>query len=242
MLEDGGGFMGSPVDTGLRVVLPVLRARRRSRIEFAVLSHPHPDHFGGLVSTLPVVDVGEFWDTGQGEDQGAGPTYAALVRDLKARKIPILRPSALCGERMAGDVKIEVLAPCPGYHPDAGANDNSFVIRLSYGRRSALLVGDAEHEEERLLVEQRPLALRADLLKIGHHGSRTSTTAPFLEAVSPSFAMISSGVRNRYGHPSPSVLDALAARGIGLGRTDRGGHVVWETDGDDVRVTRPVVR
>jgi competence protein ComEC len=242
MLVDGGGFMGSPVDTGLRVVLPVLRAKRRTRIDVVVLSHPHPDHFGGLASTLPQVDVGEFWDTGQGEDQGAGPTYAALVRGLKARTIPVRRPDALCGEHVVGGARIEVLAPCPAYQPDWGANDNSFVIRISYGSRSALLVGDAEHEEEAALVARRPDALRADLLKIGHHGSRTSSTPPFLDAVSPALAIISCGVRNRYGHPSPSVLDALTGRGIQLARTDRGGEVIWETDGESIKVTRPVAR
>src|SRR5262249_39207590 len=145
--------VGSPVDLGARVIQPVLRARRRRRLEAMVLSHPHPDHFGGLVSTLPLVEVGELWDTGQGEDQGAGASYATLLARARARGVPIRRPRDLCGApRVAGGATIEVLAPCPGYAPDAGANDNSLVLRISYGRRSVLLVGDAEREEERALV------------------------------------------------------------------------------------------
>ena len=240
ILIDGGGMVGSPVDLGARVIQPVLRARRRQRIDAMVLTHPHPDHFGGLASTLPLVEVGELWDTGQGEAQGAGPAYAGLLAGARARGIPIRRPSDLCGApRTAGGATIEVLAPCPGLTPDASANDSSLVLRLTYGNRAALLVGDAELEEERTLLARAPGSLRADLLKVGHHGSRTSSSPAFLAAVRPAVAAISAGVRNRFGHPHPHALSALAAQNIEVLRTDRGGEIVWETDGDEVRVTRP---
>ena len=242
MLVDGGGFMGSPVDTGTRVVLPVLRAMRREHVDIVVLSHPHPDHFGGLASTLPFIHVGEFWDTGQGEDHGAGPVYKRMMASLRERNVPIRRPDTLCGKHLLGGATIEVLSPCPGFVPDESANDNSFVIRISYGQRAALLVGDAEAQAERTLVERYPAALRADLLKIGHHGSRTSTTTEFLEAVSPSVAFVCSGVRNRYGHPDPGVVKRLETHGIHVARTDRGGDIVWETDGERVRLLRPSAR
>jgi competence protein ComEC len=239
MLVDGGGMVGSPVDLGERVIQPVLRARRRRQLETIVLSHPHPDHFGGLTSTLPRMKVGELWDSGQGEDLGAGPTYAALLAGARTRGIPIRRPRDLCGApREAGGVTIEVLAPCPGYAPDASANDSSLVLRLSYGARAALLVGDAEHEEERMLL-RAPGSLHSDLLKVGHHGSRTSSSPAFLAAVGPSLAAISAGVRNRFGHPHPRTLAALEEQRIEVARTDRGGEIIWETDGTDVCVMRP---
>jgi competence protein ComEC len=135
---------------------------------------------------------------------------------------------------------VEVLAPCPELHPDRGANDNSFVLRITHGARSVLLVGDAEHEaEEALLARYGAGALRADLLKVGHHGSRTSTRPEFLAAVSPTLATISCGVRNRFGHPHPEALSTLAARGVAVVRTDRGGGLTWETDGAEVRWARP---
>jgi competence protein ComEC len=140
---------------------------------------------------------------------------------------------------MAGGATIEVLAPCPGYAPDAGANDNSLVLRLSYGKRAALLVGDAEHDEERTLAARFGRGLRADFLKVGHHGSRTSSSPALLAAVRPGVAAISAGVRNRFGHPHPRTLAALRERGIEALRTDRGGAIVWETDGEEVRVRRP---
>jgi competence protein ComEC len=242
MLIDGGGFMGSPVDTGTRVVLPVLRTMRRDRVDIVVLSHPHPDHFGGLASTIPSIEVGEFWDTGQGEDHGAGPVYARMMKDLRARNVPIRQPDRLCGKHLIGGATIEVLSPCPGFVPDESANDNSFVLRISYGQRSVLLVGDAEAEAEHTLLARDPAALRADVLKLGHHGSRTSTTSAFLDAVAPNVALVCSGVRNRYGHPDPGVVRRLEDRGVTVARTDRGGDIVWETDGEHVRLLRPAAR
>lgn len=240
LLVDGGGMVGSPVDLGARVILPVLRARRRTRVDVAVLSHPHPDHFGGLASALPALDVGELWDTGQGEDQGAGPGYASLIAGARERGIPIRRPADLCGRpRAVGGALIEVLAPCPGYAPDAGANDNSLVVRVTFGARAALLVGDAEHAEEDALLARDPAAVRADFLKVGHHGSRTSTSPRFLAAVAPTYAAISSGVRNRFGHPAPATLATLALGNVEIARTDRGGQITWETDGAESRLTRP---
>jgi competence protein ComEC len=239
MLVDAGGFVGSSVDPGARVLRPLLRSLRRTRLDVVVLSHPHPDHFGGLPATLEGVEVGELWDTGQGEAEGAGPVYRELLASLRRRGVPIRRPDSLCGSHTVAGATIEVLAPCPGFHPDHGANDNSFVLRISYGERAALLVGDAEREEEEELLSRRRAALRADLLKVGHHGSRTSSHPAFLEAVDPSVAAISCGVRNRFGHPHPDAMAALLAAGIEIARTDRGGELIWETDGQDATWRRP---
>jgi competence protein ComEC len=222
------------------VVLPVLRARRRRRVDVAVLSHPHPDHFTGLASALPDIGVGEFWDTGQGEAQGAGATYAKLLAALRKRGVPIRRPDSLCEAPFdLGGARVHVLAPCPRVVLDEGANDNSLVIRIEYGRRSVLLVGDAEAAEEARLRAAHPDELRSDLLKVGHHGSRTSSSPAFLEVVRPSFATISAGVRNRFGHPHPNTLRTLGNAKIPIGRTDDGGAIVWETDGNAVWISRP---
>ncbi len=239
MLIDGGGFVGSPVDPGTRVILPLLRARRRTRLDVVVLTHPHPDHFGGLATALPHLEVGELWDSGQGEDEGAGATYAGLIAGLRARGVPVKRPADLCGPaRSIGGAQVEVIAPCPRPEPGTSANDGSIVLRLSFGRHAALLVGDAEHAAEAHLIASGR-DLRADVIKVGHHGSRTSTGDAFLRAVSPALATISSGVRNRFGHPTREVLARLAARGVATLRTDRGGEILWSTDGDRARVERP---
>jgi competence protein ComEC len=237
MVVDGGGLVGSPIDVGTRVLAPALRARRRSDLALAVLSHPHPDHFGGLATGLDGVGVGALWDTGQGEREGVGGGYASLLASMGARGVPVLRPDALCGVRAVGGARVEVLAPCPGPTSDRNPNDNSFVLRISYGSRAFLLVGDAEREEEAELLARARASLRADVLKVGHHGSATSSTSAFLEAVAPREAIVSVGRRNRFGHPHPATLAALAARGARVWRTDRDGAVTASTDGLDLTVT-----
>jgi competence protein ComEC len=235
LLIDGGGFIGSPVDPGKAVVLPVLRARRRSRVDIVVLSHPHPDHFTGLASALEDLDVGEMWDTGQGEAEGAGPVYASLMRSLRARGVPIRHPDELCGKvRTFAGATLRVLAPCPSFTPHRGANDNSIVISIEYGSRRFLFTGDAEHEEELELLQTHAGDLRADYLKAGHHGSRTSTSEAFLSAVAPELATLSCGVRNRFGHPHAATVERLAEHGVRTLRLDRSGSVIVTTDGDSL--------
>jgi competence protein ComEC len=231
-LFDAGGMVGNPIDTGAAVVVPALRAKRRTRLDVIVLTHPHPDHFGGLSAVVRAVEVGEIWDSGQGEAEGAGPVYAAFLALARAKGIPIRRPPELCGRaRRHGGAELELLAPCPGYVPGRGANDNSLVVRARFGTRAALLTGDAEALEERDLVVRPSLDLRADYLKAGHHGSRTSTSDALLAAVAPSWATLSCGVRNRFGHPHVPALERLAAHGVRTVRLDRAGSFEWTTDG-----------
>jgi competence protein ComEC len=234
MLVDGGGMVGSPVDPGRSVLMPLLRARRRDRVDVAVLSHPHPDHFIGLASALRETPVGEFWDTGQGRAHGAGPIYAALVRDLMSRGVPFHGPESLCGVRSFGGASAEILAPCPAFDPSLGANDNSFVVRIGFLGRRVLLTGDAEQAEERALLSTGDVS--ADFLKVGHHGSRTSTSPELIRAVRPRLATISSGVRNRFGHPHRATLDALDGAGVTALRTDRVGSIEWSRASGGVRV------
>jgi competence protein ComEC len=127
-------------------------------------------------------------------------------------------------------VSVEILGPCPDFEAGINPNDNSLVLRIRHGKRAILLTGDAElNQEQKLLAGRNPL--RADLLKVGHHGSRTSTSPAFVNRVQPALATISSGMRNRFGHPHPVTLDTLRRAGVRTLRLDRLGAISWSTDG-----------
>jgi competence protein ComEC len=135
-----------------------------------------------------------------------------------------------------GGARIDVISPPSGYLPgDSPTNNDSLALRVTYGHRSLLLTGDMEKPMERsALAGAEPL--RADILKVGHHGSNTSSIDPFLDAVSPAFAVISDGYENTFRHPHPKVLDRLAAHHATILRTDQDGLITLRTDGRHISV------
>ncbi len=242
MLVDAGGAITGGPDPGQRVLLPLLRARRRKHIDIAVLTHPHPDHFGGLLTVLREIPVREFWEAGEPREHGEGE-LVRLRRDLAARGTRIRHLPDLCGaypERSRA--LIQLLGPCPDVTEGHNANNQSLVIRLDWGMRSVILSGDAETLEESELVAKYAARLRADLLKIGHHGSRSSTSDAWLEAIRPSVALVSVGLRNRFGHPHPTTLARLATAHVPVYRTDELGSIEWRTDGSKVTLRTATTR
>jgi competence protein ComEC len=231
MLVDGGGFVTNQPNPGERVILPLLREMRKDRLRLVVLSHAHPDHLLGLIPVLREKRVDELWHpAGAAALTGA---YAELLSLARAQGTRILGPDELCHRpREVGQTRVTVLGPCP-VAPGVGLNDNSLVLRVEYKKRTLLLTGDAEADEERRLLE-RPELLKADVLKVGHHGSHTSSTEPFLAAVAPRFATISSGVRNRFDHPRRVTLDALTRHGALVLTTKRSGSLTVESDGESL--------
>ncbi len=233
LLIDGGGNIGpsfSEFDFGEDVVSPYLWSREITHLDVVALTHAHGDHIGGLPSVLVNFHPGELWIA----PSELTHSYRALMRQASANGIAVVRRSA--GETFPfGGAAIEVLWPPADWQPTSrGRNAESMVLRISYEKSAVLLEGDAEKKTERQLATVHPLA---QLLKVGHHGSNTSTIPELLEAVKPEFAVISSGAQNTFGHPRPEVLERLARSGVQTYRTDRQGATSFFFDGQGITST-----
>lgn len=221
MLIDAGPRMRD-FDAGERRVLPFFHAHRVDRLEALILTHPDADHIGGAPAILRGITVGAVIDPGLpvGKD-----LYAELLAEVEARDVQWR--TARSGHVLIIDaVELAFLWPDPAFlDPAAEANEISAVIRVRFGEFEALLTGDASSEVERRLVARYGEQLRSEVLKAGHHGSSTSTSAELLAAVAPELVVITVGRRNRYGHPAPEVVRRITGTGIEIARTDRDGTV-----------------
>lgn len=237
LVFDGGPAWGD-WNAGRSIVHPFIRRHGARRVTLAVLSHPDLDHLGGLQGLLPLIDVERVLDSG---DPVPSSAYADFLAEVDAAGVGWLPAAA--GDRLrVDDVDLTVLGPMPpasGHRRTTGggegANATSLAFRLTVaGRFHYVNTGDATQAEEAALVAAWPAeSLRADVLKVGHHGSRTSSGPPFLHAVDPAVAVISAGEGNRYGHPHVEVLDRLRAMGTArIWRTDRHGTLCVEIAGD----------
>jgi len=233
MLIDGGGVpvfgrQAKPkLDIGEDVVSPYLWSRCIRHLDIIACTHAHEDHMGGLPALIDNFHPRELW-TGANPDS---PIWRTVQQHARERGVKIRHLCA--GESMNfGATRIEVLSP-PGDYvlEDAPKNNDSLALRISYSKRAFMFTGDMEWPmEARILGDER--MIRADVLKVGHHGSRTSSTNPFLDAVTPTFAVISNGFENSFHHPNGETLERLAAHHAGILRTDTDGLITLRTDGD----------
>lgn len=232
VLIDGGGEVEGRVtgyDVGARRVVPALRALGVRRVDVVILSHPHEDHVGGLVAVLQNFRVGLVLDSGLAHP---APSYARLRELVAERRIPH-RPARRGMRVDLGDgVTAAVLLPEEPLIIGSGSdpNLNSVVVRVTYHRVGALFAGDMEALNESQLLAWGD-EIRSAVLKVAHHGSRTSTTDAFVEAVRPLVAVISVGAMNPFGHPHRRTLDVLEEWGAAVYRTDRDGAVLIHSDG-----------
>jgi competence protein ComEC len=247
MLIDAGGPTGAAAnaenaagstadigfDTGEEVVSPYLWSRQLRRLDVVALTHAHSDHMGGMPAVLRNFRPRELWVA---IDPDSAP-YRALLAEAQTLGIRVRHLRA--GDRMPwGGVDISVLAPAPDYaNPGAPVNNDSLVMRMQFDRASALLEGDAEAPSEHAMataaLSGTGPALGPDtLLKVGHHGSRTSTTPEFLSLASPQDAVISVGRNNTFGHPRPEIVERLVLAHAHVFRTDQLGLTTFLLSGD----------
>jgi competence protein ComEC len=237
MLMDGGGIPAfghqtrSQLDTGEDVVAPYLWERGMRTIDIVALSHAHDDHVGGLPAIVADFHPRELWTGATPDSAGWRKLRDEAVRD-GVKIVPLDAPRHF----EFGHASIDVLAPLADYVPnDTPKNDDSLVLRIRYGSRSFLLTGDVEKPIEYRMLDESEIQ-PVDVLKVAHHGSRTSSTEGFLEAATPAFAIISVGTDNSYGHPNRDVLARLSEHHAAVFRTDRNGLVTVRTDGKHLSI------
>jgi competence protein ComEC len=230
LVDTGGSFAGSNFDIGERVVAPYLKHYGVTSIDYLILTHGHQDHAGGAAGVAGDIRITKVMLAREEHSQAIQmllhakpavaviPTYTGQSFQLDGVVFRI--------DQAGGD---GVTSP----HGVTG-NEVSSVVRISYGQHSFLLTGDLEGQGEAMLVTKG--VTPCTVLKVGHHGSKTSTTTPFLDAISPKFAVISVGYGNRFGHPHPDTIKRLAEMETIVYRTDKQGAIVFKSDGKNIAV------
>ena len=245
MLDIGQGdalFIESPTGTQImfdagparKVLGPLARVMSpfdRS-IDAIVITNPDADHIGGFLDVLKNYKVGKVFEPGTFNDS---KTYQNLEEEIKKQNIPDILARRGMRLDIGGGAMIDILFPDRDVYTWA-TNDGSIVARLTYGKTSIMLTGDATTKTEKIILgENSPAQLHSTILKVGHHGSRTSTSGEFVRAVAPTYALISDGSNNKYGHPHQETLDTLVQFSAKVFRTDLLGSIIVQSDGHMLR-------
>jgi competence protein ComEC len=231
LIDGGGAYPG--YDYGERAVAPYLWSRKIMHVDYVALSHPDLDHFGGLTFIAENFSPDEFWTILAPSTDRSYATMLLAMRDAKVRPRHV---DAAWPPMTIGGVTVRALNPGgrPGLDPVA-RNNASMVLRLDFGRESVLFTGDIEAPAERAMISARD-DLAATVLKVPHHGSATSSSAPFVAAVAPRMAVISDGYRNRFHFPSPVVVARYRGANAIVMRTDLDGAVIADASRDRMRI------
>lgn len=239
LLEKDGKFV--MIDTGdiehRDQIVALLHKYKVKEISKIIITHPHADHLGGMNAIFKNFKVDAIYDDGMPAGTGS---YKNYLKQIKEKKIPYHVLKAGDEVDFFDGVKFNVLGPVKVIKDQKGNSDfnnNSIVGRLTYGSFSMMFTGDAEQEEEKTILGKGG-TLKSDVLKVGHHGSRTSTSPAFLKAVSPKNAFISCGQGNDYGHPHKVTIDKLEKAKVQIYRTDRNGTVTLTSDGSSYRIEK----
>lgn len=237
LLVDGGGAPQSEWDPGERVVLPFLARRGIRHIDVMVVTHPDADHILGLMAVLQHMSVGSIWHSGFSDER---PLMKHLLQLAQHKKVPLFHTKQLLGSHCFGNTRIDVLAPNPTgqqelLYNELKANDNSLVLHVHHGNDSALWPGDIEEWGEHLLLRDG-CNLQASVLKAAHHGSRTSSTPAFIQAVQAQHVIFCTGQDNRFGFPHQQTVQRFAQTGARLWDSGKNGQTTFWLTGNGVVV------
>jgi competence protein ComEC len=243
LLLDGGGFASGAFDTGSMVVAPFLFRSKIHRIDYLVLSHPHPDHLNGLKFIAEHFDPQEFLYNGQKIN---APEFVGLMDALKKNNVKILMPEDFSDEIEIDGAKVELLHPLMNVKTkdadlskeDSDTNNNSLVLKISCNGKSFLFPGDIQSQGEAAVVSSAGTKLKSEILLVPHHGSKYSSTMPFLKAVNPKIAVISCGKENSFGFPNKETVQRLNEIGSEIIRIDESGAVRFEVSSEDLDIQK----
>ena len=227
---------GGPGKSILRELGAVMSFSDRS-IDVVLATHPDADHIGGLPDVFLNYEVSLFMEPGVDAETELYKEVKGKMERSKNGKIKEILARRGMRVDLGGGVALEILYPT-GDVSNWETNDASIVVRLVYGETEFMFTGDAPMKTERALMYLDPSFenMNSDVLKVGHHGSKTSTSPEFVSAVSPEYAVISVGSENRYGHPTAQVLETLQKEKIKILRTDTEGRVVFKSDGEKINL------
>lgn len=208
-------------------ILNHIAGKGYQKIDYVVATHPHNDHIGGMRNVTDCFEIGKVY---MPDEVSTSDTYLGFLKALKNQGVPVSKATG--GTEFEEDgVKVEFLSPLREEYEDL--NNWSAVVKITFGEKAFLFTGDAEELAEIDMLENGA-DLKADVLKVGHHGSSSSTSEAFLEAVSPKFAVISCGKDNDYGHPHKEVLRRLEKADVKVYRTDVNGDITLISNGQEV--------
>lgn len=204
-----------------------LKAQGITKLDYVIATHPHADHIGGMANIINNFTVGKFYAP---KEITTTTVFENMVKSLQSKRLKITVPTP--GENIyIGNAVLTFLAPNNSTYEDL--NNYSIVTKIKYGNTSFIFEGDAEDiSENEILAKQ--LDISANVIKIGHHGSSSSTTKAYLDKVNPQYAVISVGANNDYGHPNKDILDRLTAKNIKVFRTDISGNIIANSNGTSI--------
>lgn len=209
-----------------------LKKQGVSKLDIVIATHPHEDHIGSMDAIINTFDIGQII---MPKKDSTTDTYKALITAIQNKGLKITEAKAGLQLELGSEVSALLMAPNSAGYDDV--NNFSAVLKLSYGSNTFLFEGDAQEPSETEMINAG-FNLKADVLKVGHHGSNTSSSTAFLAKVQPKYAVISVGKDNSYGHPSSATLSNLLKAGAEVFRTDESGTIIAESDGTNVTITK----
>ena len=240
ILIDGGGSEFSDYDVGKNTLLPYILDRGYTKIDYVIISHFDNDHVAGILTILEELKVERVYISKQGK---INENYKKFVKIVNEKNIKVKYVNAGDRVNIEKNLYLDIIWPCNTLITENVLNNNSIVCKLNYGEISMLFTGDIEKIAENEILQywkNNENILKADILKVAHHGSKTSSTLEFIEKVRPQICLIGVGKNNKFGHPNENVLQSLESLKARIYRTDESGEISINIRGKNLKIEKHI--